>query len=520
VGQPVTIADLGGAMLGPIDRLAAALVDPDRRERTAVQLLIAYVAVWTLYGVLAKGSQDVHFDLGEAVAWSREPAFGYSKHPPLSAWIVKAWFTSFPLADWAYYLLAMALAGLALWIAWMLSARWLDAEKGAAGLALLTLVPFYNFHALKFNANTVLMPLWAATTLWFLRSFERRDPLCAALAGAAAAAAMLGKYWSIVLLAGLAIAAVGDPRRGAYFRSPAPWITVAAGSIALAPHVAWLLAHGASPFDYALDKHQAASFLDATVGSLKFLAGGAAYLGAPIVLAAAATLPNAAAIRDTLWPASAHRRIAALAFWAPLAVAILAGLAAQVLITSLWLMSAVTLVPVVLLSSPLLGMRRGALPMLLGVAIALPVLVTLAAPAIAYVIHRNGVGHHATHYRLVAEAVDRAWRAATPQAMGLVGSDTNLGNGVAFYLADRPSMLDVLDPRQTPWADEARIARQGIALVCAIEDTGCVKAVDALASRLARGKRIEVEIVRSYLGVAGKPERYSIITVPPQSQQR
>jgi hypothetical protein len=81
-------------------------------------------------------------------------------------------------------------------------------------------------------------------------------------------------------------------------------------------------------------------------------------------------------------------------------------------------------------------------------------------------------------------------------------------------------MLDVLDPRQTPWADEARVSRQGIALVCAIEDTGCVKAVDALASRLARGTRIEVEIVRRYLGVAGKPERYSIVTVPPQSQQR
>src|SRR5437588_305835 len=122
-GRAMTMVALGGAVLGPLDRLAAALVDPGRRERTAAQLLLAYVAVWTLYGVLAKGSQDVHFDMGEAVAWSREPAFGYSKHPPLSAWIVKAWFTIFPLADWAYYLLAMVLAGLALWVAWVLSAR-------------------------------------------------------------------------------------------------------------------------------------------------------------------------------------------------------------------------------------------------------------------------------------------------------------------------------------------------------------------------------------------------------------
>src|SRR6266699_3089558 len=458
-----TVADLAGAVLGPLDRLAAALVDPSRRERTAVRLLIGYVAVWTLYGVLAKGSQDVHFDMGEAVAWSREPAFGYSKHPPFSAWVVGAWFTVFPLADWAYYLLAMVLAGLALWIAWILSARWLEGEKRAAGLALLTLVPFFNFHALKFNANTVLIPLWAATTLWFLRSFETRDLLSAALAGVAAAAAMLGKYWSIVLLGGLAIAALGDARRSGYFRSPAPWVTVAAGALALAPHLAWLLTQGAAPFEYALDKHPAPSFLDAILGSLSFLAGGAAYIAAPIVLAAA-----------------------------------------------------VTLLPVVLMSSPLVGMRRGALPLLLGVAIAVPVLATLAAPAIAYVIHRKGVPHHAQRYRLVAEAVDRAWRATTTQPMGLVGSDTALGNGVAFYLSDRPSTLDVLDPRRTPWANEARIARQGIALVCAVEETDCMNAVAALASGLSRGKRSEVELARNYLGVAGKPERYWIITVPPQ----
>src|SRR6202022_3473318 len=103
---------------------------------------------------------------------------------------------------------------------------------------------------------------------------------------------------------------------------------------------------------------------------------------------------NAAAILDTLWPATAHRRIAAVAFWVPLLLAILVGLASQVLISSLWIMSAVTLFPVVLLSSPLVGMRRGALPGLLGVAIAVPVLATLAAPAIAYVIHPNGVPPH------------------------------------------------------------------------------------------------------------------------------
>ena len=59
----------------------------------------------------------------------------------------------------------------------------LDGEKRVVGLALLTLVPFFNFHALKFNVNTVLMPVWAATTFWFLRSYVTRSALYAVLAG-------------------------------------------------------------------------------------------------------------------------------------------------------------------------------------------------------------------------------------------------------------------------------------------------------------------------------------------------
>jgi Dolichyl-phosphate-mannose-protein mannosyltransferase len=71
-------------------------------------------------------------------------------------------FDFFSIADWSYYLLSMSVATLALWIAWRLSADYLDTEKRVIGLALLTLIPFYNCLALIFNVNTILMPLWAA----------------------------------------------------------------------------------------------------------------------------------------------------------------------------------------------------------------------------------------------------------------------------------------------------------------------------------------------------------------------
>src|SRR6201993_4738282 len=344
--------------LARIEPLFDALADPARGERTVVAVLLGYVALWTLYGAIAKASQDIHADMSEQFALGRELALGYPKHPPLAMLAVRAWFSVFPTADWAYYLLAMVNVALALWIAWRVSARFLEGEKRAVGLALLTLVPFFNFHGLKFNVNTILLPLWAATTLWFLRSFETRRVLDAALAGLFAAAAMYGKYWSIVLLLGLGIAALIDRRRAAYFRSPAPWVTIAVGALALAPHVAWLIANDFAPFSYAIVLHGAGSFA-ATIGyALGYLAGSVAYVAVPLLIVAVVARPSRAAVKDMAWPSSPARRLAATAFWAVLLMPALIAPLTGLRLVSLWSMSAFALLPVMLLSSPLVAIAR------------------------------------------------------------------------------------------------------------------------------------------------------------------
>src|ERR1700682_4215008 len=85
------------AMVAALGRLLDALSDPRRRDRAVVIVLAAYCAVWTLYAVLAKASQDIHFDMGEMVAWSREVGLGTPKHPPLPAWLGGGGVWIFPL---------------------------------------------------------------------------------------------------------------------------------------------------------------------------------------------------------------------------------------------------------------------------------------------------------------------------------------------------------------------------------------------------------------------------------------
>jgi hypothetical protein len=136
----------------------------------------------------------------------------------------------------------------------------------------------------------------------------------------------------------------------------------------------------------------------------------------------------------------------------------------------------------------------------------------LAAPVIAIVIHREGLSHHATHYRLLAAAVDRFWRETTDKPMRFVGSYTNMVNGVVFYLRDRPSTLEINEPRVTPWADAASVARAGIALVCPEQESSCMEKLNARSRGLPRHA---VTLSRRYFGVADAPVRYVIVIVPP-----
>ena len=129
-----------------------ALADPARRERNVVAALLGYVALWTLYGVIAKSQPGRPLRHGRAVGPRRRKWRSAIQASAAGAWLsCGVWFAVFPVADWAYYLLAMAMSALALWIVWRLVARFLDGEKRVVGFALLTLVPFFNFHALKFN---------------------------------------------------------------------------------------------------------------------------------------------------------------------------------------------------------------------------------------------------------------------------------------------------------------------------------------------------------------------------------
>ena len=133
-------------------------------------------AVWIFLGrfqIISYASIGLHPDLVEAFAWSRHLAPGY-KHPPLTALIVAAWFSVFPIADWAFHLLAMVNTAVAFLASDLIARRYLDGDKRLLVPLLLLLTPFYQFHGQRFSSNQVLLSIWPIATYCSLRSFGTR----------------------------------------------------------------------------------------------------------------------------------------------------------------------------------------------------------------------------------------------------------------------------------------------------------------------------------------------------------
>jgi hypothetical protein len=275
------------------------------------------------------------------------------------------------------------------------------------------------------------------------------------------------------------------------------------------------------PFSYAVAGHGPTSLVSALRGALGYLAGGVAYVAIPLVVVFAAARPGRAAVSDMAWPATPERRLAALAFWAPLLLPPLIAIFTWIRLTSLWTMSAWTLLPVMLLSSPLVAISRRDAVRVLALAVLLPFVMVAVAPAIAFGIHRAGPAPDAALSSVLVEPIEQLWRETTDRPLKVFAGYDDLTDGVAFYMRSHPLAAHVLDGPISP-AMEQRIGRDGIALLCPARPRDlssaarCVNAAASLAARFPAGKQREVEVLRRYLGVDGAPARYLLFAIPPR----
>lgn len=488
-------------------------------EGWAVPLLLAgFIAAWMAFLQIAYLSGALHPDVLETWTLGRTWQWGNAKHPPLMGWVVYFWTFVFPLTDWSFQLLAMTNAAIALWLIDLISRRFVRGDKRMVVLLLLMLTPVYQFHAQRFNANAILLATWPLATFCFLRSFETRELLWAMAAGVTAALAMLGKYYSVFLVGGFLVAAIAHPQRRAYFGSLAPWVSVAAGLAALAPHLYWLAATGASPFSYALKTSGELTFGQSLVAAAFFLLGIGATLALPAlgwIAIAGSRLEQWSADFKTLNPGLL------LLFFVGIATVVLPMAAIVGLRTSfpaLWAWQGLFLFVIVVVGGARFSMERF-YPVNLAILIFLMVAISVLVLAPAHAIYRN------THpfkegrnfYRPAVAELTRRWHEVSNTPLPFVSGADALAFSAAFYGPDHPEYQHVWAPGDSSAPSQAALER-GWGSMCFSDDEGCVAQIESVAPP-ARSLRSEFTVQSVMLGRPGVKRQVTALIVRPSGEK-
>lgn len=489
---------------GRLSRVGERFIAETADGTIVLWALLAFVAAWMIFDVVSLASVDVHPDNSEAILWARHFAFGY-KHPPITAWLFALWFAVFPRQDWAADLLNVTVVAAGLAITWRLLRDHLDKNRALLGLLALVLIPLYDIKTAILNANTVMIPFWAAASLFYLRARRGLRNVDAFLAGAFASLTVLGKYWALFLLAGMAVASVVGPGTRRFWRSSAPYVMAAGAAIVIAPHAWWFVSErGGTSYAFMRDTVVVSqSFGAALARSGHYLISAAAYAIVPIIFLVALR-PSRAALADMVWPADDDRRQAFLLFVVPLVLPALVNLAMPYRLTADWTYPNWALLPIVLYASHGLIVDQRAVARAGLVALAVTVIALVASPIVAYARLTRSDDRYRAHFRQVAELAGQL--AGAP--VQLFWGSYDITAGLPFYLPGaRPLSLDPLSAE-----GRAAIRSYGLLVVCLSGDAPCRQTGVALTAAGAR--TTSATFTRTFLGFSGQPMGFQITFVP------
>ena len=225
-------------------------------KKNIIKVLILFLILHLFFWTLAPSISNVNLPLDtiEALAWGSNLEWGFSKHPPFSAFAVEIFYTIFGSNDWAYYLLSQIFVIVSLIYVWKFSNEIFD-EKIYSLLSVLTLsgIYYYNFTTPEFNVNVSQLPFWALTVYFFWKSINSNNRINWILFGIFSALGFLSKYLFIYIL--LAIFFYFILNIKIYKKFITNYLLSIAISLAiLTPHFIWLFKNNFITIVYGLNR--------------------------------------------------------------------------------------------------------------------------------------------------------------------------------------------------------------------------------------------------------------------------
>jgi len=161
----------------------------------------SHLIIWTLVPSLT--NKNLPLDTIEALAWGSNLDWGFTKHPPMSAFFSEIFFNIFGSKDWAYYLLSQIFIVISFYFVFKFSNEILGNIKlSLISVLLLESIYFYNFTSPEFNVNICQLPFWSLVVYYFWKIYNSKEIRLSDcfLVGLFAAIGFLSKYLFIYLI--------------------------------------------------------------------------------------------------------------------------------------------------------------------------------------------------------------------------------------------------------------------------------------------------------------------------------
>jgi len=227
-------------------------------NKTFYLFLFSHLILWTLIPTFS--NVNLPLDTIEALAWGSNLDWGFSKHPPFSAFAVEISYKLFSNNDWAYYLLSQIFVTSAFYFVWKFSNEMFE-EKIYSLLSVLLLsgIYFYNFTTPEFNVNVSQLPFWALSVYFFWKGLNLNKKFDWILFGVFSALGFLSKYLFIYILLALFIFFILNFKR--YNKSLNNYFfSIMISLIILIPHFIWLFDNNFITILYGLDRSGVSNF--------------------------------------------------------------------------------------------------------------------------------------------------------------------------------------------------------------------------------------------------------------------
>jgi hypothetical protein len=457
-------------------------VDFARREpRKVLALMLGlHVLLWTIIPILI--CPNLQLDLVDDLALGKEWQLGYWKHPPLPWWVAELAYRIIGQIEVVYVLGPLAVV-ICLYGVWLLARETLGAFEGLIAVLVLEGVHFYNFSAVKFNHDTMQLPFWAFTALFFYRAVKNGRALDWILAGVFLAGAFWSKYAAFALAATLGLFLLADPVARRAWRTPGPVLMAITFTVMIAPNAWWLVSHDFLPFQYADEQARIAVFwYQFILYPLQWIVGQAFLLVPAAGLLALLYLGGRADRRIVSDSAAFDRRYITWLVLGPFLVITLGAALLGRFVVARWGYPMWSFAPlaVLLWLKPVveMGALRRFAAAFMAVFVAIPVI--YATIEIGEPFVRAG-RPKATQFsgQVLADILTREWHERYGTPLTYVGGAEFAANTVAVYSPDHPHVVVHGEPDLSPWIDMGDLRRHGAILVWQTRSAPARESVDA-----------------------------------------